>query len=635
MTRKLLMGNEAFGLGAIASGVNIVCGYPGTPSTEVLETVAKNNPDQKIHVEWSTNEKAALEVAAGASYCGARSLITMKQMGLNVASDPLMSLCYVGVKGGVVLLVADDPGPISSQTEQDTRRYGSFSKVPVLDPTSPQEAYQIMPFAFDLSEKYGTPVIVRSTTRVSHGGGVVDVKEGYEPHAIDGFERSPRWVIFPKRAFEAHNEILERLPKIAEDYSNSGLNTIELFDFGDPGDENDEPAAQMTVGIAAGGVSYAYVREVLERARDFGIYCEGLSVKLLKVETPYPFPERVAVEFLDGLDHAICFEELDPVIEDGLSAVCGSYHFDVHVSGKHDGYARAAGENSVDSIAEELAAYLQGPCGLDCISGPDSQGGIDDVKYNLPPRPPVLCSGCPHRGAFFAVKRVCSGRKAYFSGDIGCYTLGNAMPLDMVDNCLCMGAGITMAQGMKIADPDAVSFAFIGDSTFFASGITGVVNSVYNGNDVKVMVLDNSTTAMTGHQPHPGTGIRMSERPTGMRTDPVSIEAILKAIGVSPVITCDPNNLDEAMDAVTKVVDAPGTSAVIFKSPCAAIIRTGKSSSINPDKCTRCRKCIKEIGCPAISVLDDEVVIDRSLCNGCGLCTYVCPFGAIEVGEAK
>ena len=628
MSRRLLMGNEAFGLGAVRSGVNVVCGYPGTPSTEVLETVAKHNPDQQIHVEWSTNEKAALELAAGASYCGDRCLITMKQVGLNVASDPLMSLCYVGVKGGVVLLVADDPGPISSQTEQDTRRFGSFSKVPVLDPVSPAEAYSMMAYAFELSEKYATPVIVRSSTRVSHGSAVVDVEEGYVPHVADGFERDPKWVIFPKRSYSGHLEINDRLPRIASDYHESRLNTIEVV-----GDE----AAPTTIGIACGGSSYTYAREALERRGEFGLDVPGVAYKVLKVATPYPFPKTSGMKLFEGVGNVLCIEELDHVIEDALTMLCGESGAGVCISGKLDGCAKAAGENSVDSVASDIRAYLA-HLGLVDGEGDCAKAGTlkaDDMQLaaTLPPRPPVLCAGCPHRGAFYAVKKATKGMKAYYSGDIGCYTLGNAMPLDMVDNCLCMGAGINMAQGMGIAEPDAMNFAFVGDSTFFASGMTGVVNSIYNGNPIKLMVLDNSTTAMTGHQPHPGTGVRMSERATGRETSPISIRAMLEAMGVDPICECHANNLDETTEAVKTAIEAPGTAAVIFKDPCAALVRTGRHAVVNQDKCTTCKKCIRQLGCPAIVLKDGAVHIDESLCNACGLCTFVCSSDAIEMGE--
>ncbi len=638
MPARLLTGNESMGLGAIAAGVNIVCGYPGTPSTEVLETVAANNPGQAIHVEWSTNEKAALELAAGASYCGARCLVTMKQVGLNVATDPLMSLRYIGVKGGLVLLVADDPGPISSQTEQDTRRFASYSKVPVLDPSTTQEAYEMMIAAFGISERYETPVIVRPTTRISHGGGLLDPAspDDYKAHPIVGFERDPKWVIFPKRALAAHRKIVADLPVISAEFDSSRFNSANDIHIG--GCAGAAPGTPR-VGIATGGTSFAYLSEALRRPEALGIDPdgEGVDLRILKVGTPYPFPDGLGRSFLEGLDEVLCLEELDGVIEDALVSICGHEHLPVRVHGRHDGLSNATGENSADTVLEDMGEFLS-RAGL--ASSRPACGETDssdaDLASSLPPRPPVLCAGCPHRGAFFAVKRACKGKKAFFSGDIGCYTLGNAMPLDMVDNCLCMGAGITMAQGMKVAEPDAESFAFVGDSTFFASGITGVVNAVYNGNDINLMVLDNSTTAMTGHQPHPGTGARMSLRPDGkVSAEPISIRAILEAIGVSPVLECDPCDLEESVRCVEEVMDTPGTSAIIFKSPCVAIVKRSACAHVEQERCTTCYKCIRELGCPAISITGGDVEIDGSQCNGCGLCVQVCPFDAIEVEEVS
>ena len=616
------MGNEAIAFGAIAAGVNVVSGYPGTPSTEVLETIAKNNPGD-IHVEWSTNEKAAMEIAAGASYCGARAMVTMKQVGLNVASDPFMCSAYIGVGGGLVVLVADDPGPISSQTEQDTRRFASFSKVPVFDPISPQEAYEMVSDAFAISEEFSTPVILRTTTRVSHGGAVVDISDSREEREIAGFERSPKWIEFPRRAYQAHCEINERLQIIAERFSSYRLNAIEELVIG-----GDDPT--WRIGIACGGVSYTYVREVLGEISKFIELGEAVSVSLLKIATPFPFPDDLGARFLEGVDNVICFEELDGVIEDALIAVCGKRHIGVDVHGKHDGFVRAAGESSVDAVASELASYLS-RLGIGVKRMAAKREASSD-GFELPTRPPVLCAGCPHRGSFYAVKKAMQGRKAFFCGDIGCYTLGNAQPLDMVDTCLCMGADITIAQGMKIVEPDATCFAFIGDSTFFASGITGVVNSIYNGNEIKIIVLDNSTTAMTGHQPHPGTGVRMSGDPSREPT-PVSIEKVLEAIGVTPVLTVDPNDFDAACAAVNEIVEAPSTAAIIFKSPCAAKARSNRMARIDAQRCIGCGKCIRELGCPGLFKPGDKAMIDESLCYGCSLCAQICPVGAISIEE--
>ncbi len=589
------MGNEAIGLGAIHAGVNLVAGYPGTPSTEILETVAKNN-DGSIHVEWSVNEKAALEVAAGGAYAGARVLVTMKQVGLNVASDPLMSLAYVGVKGAMVIVSADDPGPISSQTEQDTRHFAHFCKLPVFDPSSPEEAYEMIKDAFDYSEKYQTPVLFRPTTRICHGCSDILVDEKYEKHIPEGFVKDTmRWVIFPRTSFLNHQKIEKRNPQIGDEFSSYRFNTI---------------TGSGKKGICTHGASYGYVMENLEGSNG--------EAKVFKVATPFPFPEKQALDFLRGLDEVMCFEELDPVLERELIYICGKYGLNVKIHGKIDGCVQSAGENSAESVAKVLESFL----------GIRPTESAFPKPPELPVRPPVLCAGCPHRASFYAVKQAVKGRKAVFSGDIGCYTLGNAMPLDMVDTCLCMGADVTIAQGLHIIEPDTLNFSFIGDSTFFASGITGVVNAVYNQNDIILIVLDNSTTAMTGHQPHPGTGVTMM----GEVAQKVSIEAILKAIGLTSVETVDPLDLSAAVGAVQRAAEKSGVRAVIFKSPCIAVTKSEKKYEIT-DKCVGCKKCISQLGCPAIVIDEGRVTVEKSLCFGCSLCAQVCPVGAIEKRE--
>lgn len=598
MKREYVMGNGAIALGAMAAGVNLVSGYPGTPSSEIIETISKY-PHEGLHLEWSVNEKAALEVAASASYAGARTLVTMKQVGLNVASDPLMSLAYVGVKGGMVVVSADDPGPISSQTEQDTRRFAEFARIPVFDPTSPEEAYTMIQEAFAYSEKYKTPVLFRPTTRICHAYANIDVPEEFKPHAFEGFVKdSKRWVIFPRLSFANHAMIEKRNPEIGEDFSDNGMNFVNT----------DKPCEKV---IFAGGVSYAYAREFL---KDFP------EVKLCKIATPYPFPEKFALSCLKGAKSVMVLEELSPYIEENLLKLAGREHLDLSVCGKLTGDVSVSGENSYENISLILSKFLGIAAGkeqIDLSSAP-----------SLPVRPPVLCAGCPHRASFYAVKQAMKGKKSYFCGDIGCYTLGNAMPLDMCDTCLCMGAGVTMAQGFHWVDPkmEGAAFAFIGDSTFFASGMTGVVNAVYNEANVVICILDNSTTAMTGHQPHPGTGRNMM----GDIVEKVSIENILRGIGLKFVETVDPLDLDKAVDTVKRAAAEKGVKAIIFKSPCIAIAKSTKKAEIS-EKCIQCKKCIREIGCPAIVVENGKVMVDTNLCTGCNLCAQVCPVSAISV----
>lgn len=593
--KEYVMGNGAIALGALSAGVNLVAGYPGTPSSEIIETVSKY-PHEGVHLEWSVNEKAALEVAAAAAYSGARALVTMKQVGLNVASDPLMSLAYVGVKGGLVIVSADDPGPISSQTEQDTRRFADFCRIPVFDPSTPEEAFAMIGDAFEYSEKYHTPVLFRPTTRVCHAYASIDVPDSFCPREYEGFIKdSKRWVIFPKLSYMNHGMIEERNVKIGNDFSNYRYNTV---------------TGSSGKAVVTSGVSYTYVKECLGDRQD---------IKVIRIATAFPFPERFMMQALSDTDEVLCIEELSPYIEEQILKTVGLHHLNVLVRGKLDGTVPHNGEMSTGLAAEILNRYLDLDISREMIDTSDAPA--------LPVRPPVLCAGCPHRASFYAVKKAMAGRKAVFCGDIGCYTLGNAMPLDMVDTCLCMGAGITMAQGFAHTDADSVCFAFVGDSTFFASGMTGVVNAVYNEADMILCVLDNSTTAMTGHQPHPGTGRNMM----GNIVDRVDIAAVLKGLGVKSIVTVDPLDLKTSVEAIKAAAEMKGVKAVIFRSPCIAITKPQDKCLVDRDKCINCKKCIKETGCPALITVDGRVTIDPNLCTGCKLCTQICPVTAIGI----
>lgn len=708
--KKLLMGNEAFAHAALEAGVNVVAGYPGTPSSELVETVAKlhaSGAAQDVHVEWSTNEKAALEMLAGASYCGARVLFTCKQVGLNVASDALMSLNYVGVGGGCVLFVADDPGPISSQTEQDTRRFGAFAKVPVLDPATPEQGFAMMQAAFELSERYHTPVIVRPTTRINHASTFFEVAEETHgrPLLEEGFQKDPKWVIFPKRAFEAHGEINRRLAQIAWDYTHDPAfaQFNEMFEGGGEGEgacaQNGVEGAGApapAVGIVAGGVSAAYAREALTLIEAAAARADipVPRYRFMAVGTPYPFPAETAAAFAEGLTDVIVFEELDSVLEEEMLKLAGARHLPLRVHGKLTGAANDRGENTTENIAGRLGRFFDRtsaalveqreeeavPSRADSAANgtaqwavppsgdlpehvgaaSSSRGGSDgflacersdslaalvastiganNLSYEgpLPVRPPVLCAGCPHRGSFYAVKQALRGREAVLCGDIGCYTLGNAQPLDAVDTCLCMGAGITMAQGFAVAEPGKKQVAFVGDSTFFASAMTGIANAVYNGHDVTFAILDNATTAMTGSQPHPGTGVTLM----GERRRPIVIEEVLHGLGVRHIGFANPHSLETSVAAVRAAIDYNGPSAIIFRAPCIQLKKPDAPVVIDADKCTGCKKCITSIGCPGIGFDEalrgsksgerGQAFVDRSLCDGCALCVQVCPFNAIQ-----
>ncbi|NLV37178.1 MAG: indolepyruvate ferredoxin oxidoreductase subunit alpha [Clostridiaceae bacterium] len=618
MAKKLLMGNEAIAFGAMRAGVSVVTGYPGTPSTEVLETVAKHN-DGSIYVEWSVNEKVALEVAAGAAYTGARTMVTMKQVGLNVASDPLMSLNYIGVKGGMVIVVADDPGPISSQTEQDTRHFGKFAKLAVFDPSTPEEAYTMIADAFDYSEKYGAPVLFRPTTRVCHSCASVEMLDNIPKKELEGFVKDSRWVIFPKLTYTKHIKIENNLKEMSDDFS---------------GYEGNVLTGSGRKGIATGGVSHSYVCEVLKNT--------SAEHKLLKVST-IPFPQKLALSFLQGLDEVLVVEELDPVIENELISLCGLHSLKIKIKGKLTGHIKNAGENTVESVSGPIREFLGEGFGETSAHSKQADtleskqllstqleqplpAQLEQTPPTLPVRPPVLCAGCPHRASFFAVKEATKGMNAVYSGDIGCYTLGNAMPLDMVDTCLCMGAGITIAQGLHRVEPDRINFAFVGDSTFFHTGISGIINAVYNQTDIIVVILDNSTTAMTGNQPHPGLGQTMM----GNISDKISIYDVVSALNVSMIVRANPFDLKAAKEAVNAVVDKKGVRVILYEAPCIAVSKGSGRYLVDNDKCTGCKVCINKLGCPAIEMQDGKAKINPTLCTGCSICEAVCRIGAIR-----
>jgi indolepyruvate ferredoxin oxidoreductase, alpha subunit len=621
--KKLLLGNEAIALGAMEAGVQVVTGYPGTPSTEALETIARHADRCGIYTEWSSNEKVALETAVGAAYSGAKALVTMKQVGLNVASDPLMSLTYIGVKGALVLLVADDPGPHSSQTEQDTRVFGHFLNVPVLDPATPQEAYELTKLAFELSHEFEIPVILRTTTRVSHSCGDV-ITAAKEPSTVDasceGFVKDRRWTIFPRLTAERHPWLESVQVQLSERFSGLSYNSI---------------SGDGRIGIIASGVSILYTKEVV---RDF----EGLF-KLFRVGTVYPFPEKAALSFLSGIDSLIVVEELDPYLEEQMLQLLGKARLSVGVYGKKNGFFPVSGEYNVDIVIDSINKVLSELGETSRLS--HALPAV--LKEELPPLPiraPTLCAGCMHRTVFYAFKQAAKQFKkshmtdTIFSGDIGCYTLGNAHPLNMVDTCLCMGAGISIAGGLFRTNPEAKHVAFIGDSTFFHSGIPAVVNAVYNGSDITLAVLDNRTTAMTGHQPHPGIGITA----LGTTSKAIDIAEIVRSCGVGFVRTVDmdslenrlENILESCVEASKEAMNFKGPAVVVFKGKCVGIAKYDKRYEIDPESCTGCSFCIKQLGCPALFLPagKDKALIQDS-CSGCGLCARICPSGAIRTQE--
>lgn len=587
--KMLLMGNEAIARGAVEAGVKVAAAYPGTPSSEVFSTLAHFANEFGFYAEWSVNEKVALEVASGAAYAGARALVSMKQVGLNVASDPLMSLAYIGVKGGLVLVVADDPGPHSSQTEQDTRKFAAFAKLPVLDPSTPQEAKDMVKAAFDLSEKFSLPVILRPTTRTCHACQDVNLDDFTPLERQYRFEKDPKWVIFPSLAYKQHIWLNSQQTALAGEFNNSPFNKLSL---------------KGKTGIVACGVSYNYVVEASQTL--------GIEASVLKIGTPYPLPPEPALAMLKHCDRILVVEEQEPVVEDQLIKLAWQEHLPTAIAGKE--FIPREGELNVDKVKAALRSYFS------------LQSEVTE-PVNIPPLPlrtPVLCAGCPHRSSFLAFKEVGRKRDAVFTGDIGCYTLGNMPPLDMLDTCLCMGAGVTQASGMSKVEPGRKHVAFIGDSTFFHTGIPGMINAVYNKANIVIVVLDNRTTAMTGHQPHPG----IDKTATGVNEKVLDIASIAKACGVDLVLEADPYDLKAMIEVAQRAMDFDGPSVVVARRECIAIIKPQKKYAVDASKCVECEICLKKLGCPAMFKEGPVVISDA--CTGCGVCTQVCPKQAIR-----
>jgi len=570
--KKILSGNEAIARGAFEAGVSFVSAYPGTPSTEILQTVADEYPE--IHAEWTPNEKVALEVAAGASYAGARCMAVMKHVGVNVAADPLMTLPYTLIRGGIVLVSADDPELFSSQNEQDNRHYARFAKIPMLEPSTSQEAKDFTIEAVQISEEFGTPVLLRTTTRISHSMGVVelgDKKGGRTP----SLERHPaEWVMLPANARVRHPVIEERIRSLKVYSDASPLNVIEM---GSP-----------KLGIISSGVAYQYAKEAFPDA------------SFLKVGLSYPLPEKLIRKFTAQVEELWVVEELDPFMEEQVKAL----GIDCHGKDR----LPLCGELNPDIIRDAITG-----------AAPD-----DGAQPDLPPRPPSMCPGCPHRGMLWALKR----NKCFIAGDIGCYTLGFLPPLSAIDTCLCMGAGINHAHGMAtVFGPGKEKIAaVIGDSTFYHSGITGLLNLAYNNGAALIVILDNSTTAMTGSQDHPGTGITVR----GERTVNLDLENLVRALGIEWVRTVDPYDVKQARKDVKEALAFEGPSVIISKAPCVLLKSRkvpGRALTVDADVCTGCKVCIG-LGCPAIEFRDEKAHINET-CVGCGVCADLCAPGAI------
>lgn len=586
--KELLTGNEAIARGAYESGVKVAAAYPGTPSTEILENFSRY---PGIYAEWAPNEKVALEVGVGSSIAGARTMVTMKHVGVNVAADPLFTFAYTGVNGGLVLISADDPTMHSSQNEQDNRRYAYFAKIPLLEPSNSQEAKDMVGLALEISEQFDTPVMLRTTTRVNHSQTFVEIKDPISSE-LRPYQKDPKkFLMVPAFARLRRVELEARLARLKSYSESTALNFIEWRD--------------KSIGVITSGISYQYVREALPNA------------SVLKLGMTNPLPESLIRQFAAGVDRLLVVEELEPYLEEQVKAM------GINVTGKE--IFPNIGELSAGIVAGKLAQAGLLSLAEVAVAKADLSGAPA-----VPPRPPVMCAGCPHRGVFYTLRRL----KLAVTGDIGCYTLGGFPPLDAMDTCVCMGASIGIAHGFSKANPELAkrTVAVIGDSTFMHSGITGLVNMVYNKGTGTVLVLDNRTTAMTGHQHHPGTGSTLM----GEAVPDIDIEALARAMGIKRVRVADPLDLAEAKAAIQEEVAAEEPSVIIFRRPCVLLAKTfGPAVTVLQDKCKGCKTCIR-VGCPAISIKDKVAMVNPINCTGCGLCVQLCKEEAlVKGGEAN
>ena len=579
--KKMMLGNEAASRGLYEAGCRLVSSYPGTPSTEITEFSAKYD---EIYCEWAPNEKVALEVAFGASLAGARAACCMKHVGLNVAADPLFTMSYTGVNGGLVLCVADDPGMHSSQNEQDSRHYAIAAKLPMLEPSDSVEAKEFIKQAFDISEKFDTPVIFRTCTRIAHCQCAVETEERIERPLISYEKRPQKYIMAPANAIRRHPEVENRTKELIKFAETSPLNRVEL-------------AEDKKLGIITSGTCYEYVKEVF---RD--------TVSVLKLGLVNPLPVDKIKDFASKFERVVVIEELDPVIENHCKSI------GVKVEGKS--LFPMTGEFSQGLVAKVLGVKEK-----EFVPAPEA----------IPVRPPVMCAGCPHRGLFY----VLSKNKYTVLGDIGCYTLGSAAPLFAIDSVLCMGASVSGIHGFNKANggsSEKKTVCVIGDSTFMHSGMTGLANIAYNGTNSTVIILDNSITGMTGHQQNPTTGYNIKGDPATK----IDLEQLCKALGIKRVRVVDPYDIKETEAAIKEEVAADEASVIISRRPCALLkyVKHRGPISIDRDKCRTCRACMK-IGCPAISIKEGKATIDATLCTGCGVCSQLCAFGAIGGGENK
>lgn len=576
--KKLMLGNEAVARGLYESGCSFVSSYPGTPSTEITEYAAKYD---EIYAEWAPNEKVAMEAAFGASLAGKRSFCAMKHVGLNVAADPLFTIGYTGVNAGLLIGVADDPGMHSSQNEQDSRHYAKASKIPMLEPSDSKEALEMTKLAYELSEQFDTPFIIKMCTRVAHSQSVVEESERAEVQKP--YEKNPaKYIMMPGNAKKRHPIVEERTCALVKYAETAPINRIEK------GEDN-------SIGFITSSTTYQYVKEVF-----------GDKYPVMKLGLIWPMPEKSIIDFAGSVDRLIVAEELDGFIEEHCNSL------GLKVEGKE--IFPLIDELSQNKIAEKF--------------GIDNEKGVV-LEENIPNRPPVMCAGCPHRGLFYTLAK----NKITVMGDIGCYTLGAVPPLAAIDTTICMGASISGLHGFNKAncgESDGKTVAVIGDSTFMHSGMTGLVNVAYNDSNSTVIILDNSITGMTGHQQNPTTGYNLKGDPAAK----INLEVLCRAMGINNVRVVDPYNLAECETVIKEELAKAEPSVIISRRPCALLkyVKYNKPLVVDNDKCKSCKMCMK-IGCPAISMKDGKAVVDNTLCTGCGVCGQLCKFDALKAEE--
>ncbi len=573
--KQLMLGNKALARGLYEAGCSVVSSYPGTPSTEVTEEAAKYD---EIYCEWAPNEKVAMEVAFGASLAGKRSFCGMKHVGLNVAADPLFTCSYTGVNGGMVICVADDAGMHSSQNEQDSRHHAIASKIPMLEPSDSAEAYEFAKKAYELSEEFDTPVIIKMCTRVAHSQSIVEPGERVEPEAIPYKKNIAKYVMMPGNAIRRHPVVEERTRKLIEYGNHCDFNRVEMGD--------------TALGIITSSTCYQYAKEVF-----------GDDASILKIGMVNPLPDQLILDFAAKVDKLVIIEELDPILENHCKEL------GLTVTGKDA--LPMEGEFSQNLIAEKLGRTLP---------------AYKTLEESLPGRPPVMCAGCPHRGLFFTLSK----NKCTVLGDIGCYTLGAVAPLSAMEMTLCMGASISATHGFNKAlgeESEGKTVAVIGDSTFMHSGMTGLANIAYNQSNSTVIILDNSITGMTGHQQNPTTGYNIKGDPAGK----INLEDLCRSMGFQRVRIIDPYDLAECDKVIKEELEAKEPSVIISRRPCALLkyVKHNPPLRVEKDKCVGCKSCMR-LGCPAISIKEKKAAIDTTLCVGCGVCKQLCKFDALQ-----